>query len=136
MNNDKSGVCPHLNGVTDPNLFWVDLYKRSRYCYWFSIDLKDFVGNNLMSWSDASFHCHRRNGTLVSIHSPHELMLLRSKLFQPESSYNTWIGLYKDPNGMLSREKQNTLLIVIIKVTTFGKTGRPSNTLIGIRMRK
>lgn len=103
MNSDKSGVCPQPANITDKSLLWVDLDRRNSYCYWFSIDRTgSYYAPGYMSWTDASFHCRRRNGTLASIHSVHELMLIKNKLNMTQKStyhYNTWIGLSKNYLG-------------------------------------
>jgi hypothetical protein len=99
MNGVVNGICPKLN-TNNTKLLWIDLDKRSQYCYWFSAD---YSGGSLLmglvSWADASFSCKRRNGTLASIHSNHDLLLMSNKI--TNSRYNTWIGLYKTPNGLL-----------------------------------
>lgn len=93
---DRSGVCPQVKGATDTTLLWQDLDKRSKHCYWFSVDVKT---SGVMSWSDAAFHCRTRNGTLASIHSNHEILLMKMKLKKTEYDYNTWIGLSKNYLG-------------------------------------
>jgi len=95
-NTEDTGICPKVNS-TDIKQQWVDLDKRSKYCYWFSADLKQNLGQGLMTWSDASFHCRMRNGNLASIHSNHELLLMKSRL--NNNKFNTWIGLFKTQNG-------------------------------------
>jgi hypothetical protein len=99
MNSVVNGICPKIN-TNNTKLLWIDLDKRSQYCYWFSADYsEDLLRMGLVSWADASFSCKRRNGTLASIHSSHDLMLLSNKI--TNSRYNTWIGLHKTPNGLL-----------------------------------
>ena len=102
LNNDKSGVCPQPPNITDKSLLWVDLDRRNKYCYWFSIDRSGYSSSGLMGWTDASWQCRRRSGTLVSLHSTHELLLMKPKLNTTTSrysSYNTWIGLTKNYLG-------------------------------------
>jgi hypothetical protein len=95
INSVVNGICPKIN-ATNKKLLWLDLDKRSQYCYWFSVDY-NMHGMGRVSWADASFQCRERNGTLASIHNNHDLSLLRNKI---SNSYtNTWIGLYKVPNG-------------------------------------
>jgi hypothetical protein len=93
MNINMNGSCPKLN-TTDKKLLWTDIDNRSKYCYWFSSDMPNDEG--LSSWADASFHCRKRNGTLASIHSYHDLSLMKSKII---GKHNTWIGLYQSPYG-------------------------------------
>jgi len=95
MNNEETGTCPKFNS-TDSKQQWVDLDKRSKYCYWFSADSTP-IYQGLMTWSDASFQCRNRNGTLASIHSNHDLLLMSGKL--NKNQFNTWIGLTKTQNG-------------------------------------
>ncbi len=97
MNSVVNGICPKLN-TNNTKLLWLHLDKRSKYCYWFSVDY-NMYGTGQVSWADASFLCHERNGTLPSIHSSHDLLLMSNKI--TKSSSNTWIGLYKTPNGLL-----------------------------------
>jgi hypothetical protein len=98
MNSVVNGICPKIN-ATNKKLLWLDLDKRSQYCHWFSIDY-NMYGRGLVSWADASFQCRKRNGTLASIHNNHDLSLLRNKISNTRySDTNTWIGLYKVPNG-------------------------------------
>jgi hypothetical protein len=98
MNSVVNGICPKID-ATSKKLLWLDLDKRSEHCYWFSTDYDTF-GTGLVSWVDASFLCRKRNGTLVSIHNNHDLSLLRSKISCSNYKFaNTWIGLYKAPNG-------------------------------------
>jgi hypothetical protein len=56
-------------------------------------------GTGQVSWADASFQCRKRNGTLASIHNNHDLSLLWNKISNSNVYTNTWIGLYKVPNG-------------------------------------
>jgi hypothetical protein len=93
MNINMNGSCPKLN-TTDKKLLWTDIDNRSKYCYWFSSDMPNDEG--LSSWADASFHCRKRNGTLASIHSYHDLSLIKSKII---GKHNVWIGLYQSPYG-------------------------------------
>jgi hypothetical protein len=95
MNSVVNGICPKVN-ATNKKLLWLDLDKRSQYCYWFSVD-NNMYGTGQVSWADASFQCRKRNGTLASIHNNHDLSLLRNKI--TNSRANTWIGLNKQPNG-------------------------------------
>jgi hypothetical protein len=88
------GYCPSINSQ-DPKQAWTDLDKRSKYCYWFSMDLKNMLG--AVTWSDAAFHCRQRNGSLAAIHSVHDMMILKNKI--STATYNTWIGLYQLPEG-------------------------------------
>jgi hypothetical protein len=37
MNSVVNGICPELN-ATNKKLLWLDLDKRSKYCYWFCVD--------------------------------------------------------------------------------------------------
>jgi hypothetical protein len=97
MNSVVNGICPKLN-TNNTKLLWLDLDKRSKYCYWFSVD-NNMYGMGLVSWADASFSCKKRNGTLASIHSSHDLLLMSNKI--TNSTSNTWIGLHKTPNGLL-----------------------------------
>jgi hypothetical protein len=97
MNSVVNGICPKVN-ATNKKLLWLDLDKRSQYCYWFSID-NNMYGTGQVSWADASFQCRKRNGTLASIHNNHDLSLLRNKISNSNAYTNTWIGLYKVPNG-------------------------------------
>jgi hypothetical protein len=98
MNSVVNGFCPKID-ATSKKLLWLDLDKRSQYCYWFSVDY-NMLGAGLVSWVDASFLCRKRNGTLVSIHNNHDLSLLRNKISYTNYTFaNTWIGLYKAPNG-------------------------------------
>ena len=100
MESDKSGTCPQLDGNYDKSLSWVNLDKRSPFCYWFSVDRKGRMSTGVQTWADASFHCRRRNGSLASIHSTHEIMLMKNYLNRTGTYYNTWIGLSKDPKGL------------------------------------
>jgi len=105
INGDTSGKCPKLQGNTDSSLSWVDVDKRSKYCYWFSSDRKSssYQMTGVQTWNDAAFHCRRRNGTLASVHSKHDLLLIDThfqKVKQINSYYNYWLGLSKQPNGM------------------------------------
>ena len=96
-----NGFCPKLNGNTDRSLDWVNLHKVLPYCYWFSIDRKSDVGaSGYQSWSDASFHCRRRNGTLVSFHAQDEVNILMTRLKKYDYFYGIWIGLSKNPEGI------------------------------------
>lgn len=103
-----NGVCPKLNGNTDKSLEWVNLHKGSQYCYWFSTERKGLQGSTgIQSRADASFNCRRRNGTLVSLHSRHDSMIIMSRLltnkyFATNYYYGTWLGLSRDPEGQLS----------------------------------
>jgi hypothetical protein len=36
MNSVVNGICPKLN-TNNTKLLWIDLDKRSQYCYWFSV---------------------------------------------------------------------------------------------------
>jgi len=104
-----NGTCPKLN-TTNKNYLWTDLDKRSQYCYWFSSNLP--YGQGMSSWADAAFQCKQRNGTLASIHSNHDLLLMKEKLTR--FRYNTWIGLYKSALGKLFSKRYIKIHFVII----------------------
>ena len=95
MNSDKSGVCPQLNNVTDKSRKWVDIDRRSTSCFWFSSVKNSLTGGGVQTRSKASSLCRQRNGALISIHSKHDLMLLKTKLTK-DRYFNTWIGLSTD----------------------------------------
>ena len=94
LSGDESGKCPKFNS-TIKQLSWVDLDKRSRYCYWYSLD---FPTLGTVTWADASYQCKKRGGSLVSLHSDHEIKLITSKLKYKQ--YNIWIGLMQNIDGM------------------------------------
>lgn len=96
----RNGYCPTLNDNTDPSLNWVNLHKGTPFCYWFSTERKGLRGTaGLASYSDARFHCQRRNGTLVSIHSPHQMNLITTRLAKTTNGFISWIGLSRNPSG-------------------------------------
>ena len=99
--NVTNGYCPKLTGINDTSLAWINLHKGTPFCYWFSTERK--LSNGLQSWYDASYHCHRRNGTLVAIHSEHELMILSARLKLQITHFISWIGLYKNPSGTYNK---------------------------------
>ena len=100
INGNRSGYCPTIYDNTDRSLNWVNLHKGMPFCYWFSTEkkgIKEVTG--LYSYSDARFHCQRRNGTLVSIHSTLQMKLIANRLSTKVASFSSWIGLSRNSSG-------------------------------------
>ncbi len=95
--NNSNFYCPHYM-TTNPKLSWIDLNMKSKFCYWFSVDVDPIFLK--ITWAEASLQCRQRGGTLASIHSYDDLMIMRDKF--DKSIDNTWIGLYKSNSGMRS----------------------------------
>ena len=113
-----SYVCPKFkNSTTGQTEEWINLHKNLKHCHWFSetvamnwsvivnIPFLYLIIHSLRS--DASKHCHKRDGTLVSIHSRHESELL--KPFLQKYGRPLWIGLYQSPGGFYQWEDGSAL---------------------------
>ena len=109
INGKRNGHCPDLNENIDSSLSWIDLHPSLSHCYWPSTERRGGYIHEVMAYSDASFHCRRRNGTLVWIHSSPESKLLTNRLSNDVPDFHAWIGLQTDPNGQVVWEDRSPL---------------------------
>lgn len=90
---DHSYNCPNVSvnaSRFDPYFKWNNVDVHSPHCYW--------VQNSIStSWIEAHHECRVRNGTLVSIHSEHDIKMLLTTI--SKSKMAVWIGLRESLSG-------------------------------------